>query len=113
MTIQKRTLTIRFDRAVTADVPNTMEVTVLPLVTASDAPSNVTFVGGPQTKIVRLAADVNIVTFSLVPSTVVGLTQSIAYRIAWRERYLGRQFTYDFLMPDRNVDLVDLFPGGS
>jgi hypothetical protein len=113
MPIQRRTLTIRFDRAITAAVPNTMEVTLTPLATTSDAASNVTFVGGPQTKIVRLAADVNVVTFSLVPSTAVGLTEPMPYRIAWRERYLGRQTSYDFVMPDRNVDLVDLFPGGS
>lgn len=115
--MQKRTLTVRFGRAVTADVPNTMVVTVTPLATASDLLSNVTFVGGPQTRTVLLANEVNVVAFSLVPSTAAGLTEPMPYRIAWRERTGGRQETHDFLMPDHDVEFADLgggsgLPGG-
>jgi hypothetical protein len=110
--MQKRTLTVRFGRAVTADVPNTMVVTVTPLATASDLLSNVTFVGGPQTRTVLLANEVNVVSFSLVPSTAAGLTEPMPYRIAWRERTGGRQETHDFLMPDHDVEFADLGGGG-
>jgi hypothetical protein len=110
--MQKRTLTVRFGRAVTAAVPNTMEVTVTPLATASDPASNVTFVGGPQTRTVLLANEVNVVTFSLVPSTAAGLTEPMPYRIAWRDRTGGRQETHDFLMPDHDVEFADLGSGG-
>ena len=110
--MQKRTLTVRFGRAVTAAVPNTMEVTVTPLATASDPVSNVTFVGGPQTRTVLLANEVNVVTFSLVPSTAAGLTEPMPYRIAWRDRTGGRQETHDFLMPGHDVEFADLGSGG-
>jgi hypothetical protein len=106
--MQKRTLTVRFGRAVTADTPNTMEVTVIPLAAPTDSNSNVTFVGGPQTKNILLANTTNIVTFSLVPSTAAGLNVPVPYRIAWRERLTGRQETYEFMMPDRDAEFASL-----
>lgn len=111
--MQKRTLTVRFNRAVAATTPSTVQVTVTPLATTSAVATNITFLGGPQTKTVLLANDTTIVTFSLVPSAVAGLTTPVPYRIAWRESFLGRQTSYDFVMPNHDVDLVDLFPGGS
>lgn len=111
--MQKRTLTVRFGRAVATVTPTTMEVTLTPLAAAGDAASNVIFGGGPQTKSILLSNDINIITFSLVPSTGAGLTEPMPYRIAWRERFLGRQFSHDFVMPNYDVDLVDLLPGGS
>jgi len=108
MPIQKRTLTVRFGRSENANTPNTVEVTVMALATVSDTVSNVTFIGGPQTQVVLLANDTNTVTFSLVPSDAAGMTEPIKYRIAWRERFIGRQYTYDFYMPDANSEFADL-----
>jgi hypothetical protein len=106
--MQKRTLTVRFARAITSASPNTMEVSVIPLATTSDVVSNTTFVGGPQVRILVLASDTNTLTFDLVPTDDPDLTAPIHYRIAWRERYLGKQYTADFVMPDEDVEFADL-----
>lgn len=107
--MQKRTLTVTFLRSVTASaVPDTVEVTVTPLATALDATDNTILLGSPQTQTVLLTDQANSLTFSLVPSEVEELNVPLPYRIAWREKYTGRQYTYDFLMPDADTDFSDL-----
>lgn len=108
MTLPRRTLTVSFQRSITAGVPATMEVAVNPLAEPSSPADDVTLVGGPQTQTVLLDNEVNPVTFDLVPSDAPGLSGRLLYRIAWRERYLGRQFVRDFVMPDADVNFADL-----
>lgn len=106
--MQKRTLTVSFERAVTAATPNTVEVTLTPLVTTVNPVANTVIGGGPQTRVVLLANAVTTTTFSLVPSDHGDLDESIVYRIAWRERYTGHQFSADFTMPDADTNFADL-----
>jgi hypothetical protein len=106
--MQKRTLTVSFERAVSAGTPNTVEVTVTPLTTTTNSTANTVIGGGPQTRIVLLANDTTTVTFSLVPSEHTDLDEVITYRIAWRERYVGSQYTADFTMPDADTNYADL-----
>jgi hypothetical protein len=106
--MQHRTLTVVFERAVTAAVPSTIEVTVIPLAVTTNPVSNTLLVGGPQTRQVLLADIPTTTTFSLVPSNHVDLYDSIPYRIAWRERHAGHQHTVDFLMPNADVNFADL-----
>ena len=106
--MQKRTLTVSFERAVTAGTPNTIEVTLIPLVTTSNPVSNTILISGPQNRVVLLANDVTTTTFSLVPSDHADLDEPIVYRIAWREKYTGSQYTADFTMPDADTNYADL-----
>ena len=106
--MHKRTLTINFQRSITAGVPNTMEVAVAPLNEPSAPAPNATLVGGTQTQSILLANGVNSVSFQLVPTDHPELTSRVTYRVAWRERYMGRQYTQDIVMPDFNVDFDDL-----
>lgn len=106
--MQKRTLTVSFERAVYADTPNMMEVSITPLTTPYNGAANTVLAGGAQTKLLLLADGVNSVTFSLVPSDHDDLSKPMPYRIAWRERYTGRQFSADFSMPDADTNFADL-----
>jgi hypothetical protein len=106
--MQKRILTVAIERAVTAAIPNTMEITVTPLTVATNPVANTILAGGPQTQVVLLANDVTTVTFSLVPSNHPDLDDPLIYRIAWRERYAGHQYSADFTMPDANTNYADL-----
>lgn len=109
MTLPRRTLTINFQRSVTAaGVPNTIEVAVAPLSEPSAPGPNITLVGGTQTQVVLLDDDITPVVFELVPTDAAGLSERVLYRIAWRERYLGRQYVKDFVMPDSDVAFADL-----
>lgn len=106
--MQKRTLTVSFERAVYAGTPNTIEVTLTPLASPTNPVANTVIVGGAQTRVVLMANDVTTVTFSLVPSDHADLDETITYRIAWRDRYLGSQYTADFTMPDADTNYADL-----
>lgn len=106
--MQRRTLTVGFERAVFAGVPNTIEITVTPLVTTVNPAANTVLVGGPQTQTVLLANETATITFSLVPSDHPDLDETLVYRIAWRERYAGHQFSADFTMPDADTAFADL-----
>lgn len=108
MTLPRRTLTVSFQRAISAGVPNTMEVSVAPLAEPSSPGDDITLVGGTQTQVVLLDDEITPVTFDLVPSDAPGLSGRLLYRIAWRERFLGRQFVKDFVMPDTDVNFADL-----
>lgn len=111
--MQKRTLTLTFERAVTAATPNTMEITLTPLVTTTNPVANTVIAGGPQTRVVLLANDTTTTTtFSLVPSNHADLDETIVYRIAWRERYAGHQYSADFTMPDADTNYADLASQG-
>lgn len=108
MTLPRRRLTITFERSITAGVPNTMEIAIIPLA-QPDAPElDITLVGGTQTQTILLANEANPVFFDLVPTDSPGLSQRVLYRIAWRERYMGRQYTADFVMPDTDCSYADL-----
>jgi hypothetical protein len=106
--VQKRTLTVSFERAVYAGVPNTIEITLTPLAVPTNPVSNTVLVGGPQTRVLLLANDINTITFSLVPSNHPDLSAPLPYRIAWRERYMGTQHRVDFLMPNADTNFADL-----
>lgn len=47
-------------------------------------------------------------TFRLVPTDHPDLTERVLYRAAWREKYLGRQYVTDFVMPDFDCNFDDL-----
>ena len=108
-----RTLTIHFQRSITSGVPNVMEVAIAPLNEPGSPVSNTMLVGGTQVKTIVLSNAVNTVTFDLVPTDLPELTSRVTYRAAWRERYLGRQQTQDFVMPDFDVVFDDLEELGS
>lgn len=108
MPLNRRTLTISFERSVSSGVPSTMEVAVVPLAEPGSPESDVTLVGGTQIQTVLLNNQTNVVRFSLVPTDHPNLTQRVLYRIGWREKFLGRQYTHDFVMPDSDVNFRDL-----
>lgn len=107
MTLPKRTLTVNFQRSVTAGQADLLEVTVTPLAEPS-APSQSSLVGFSTTQMVALSDESNAVEFELVPTDHPDLTERVLYRIAWRRRYLGRQYVKDFVMPDFDVAFEDL-----
>lgn len=111
--MQKRTLTINFERSVTAGVPNTIEVAIAPLSEPNAPSENVTLVGGTQTQVIVLDNEINPAVFELVPSDAAELSSRVLYRIAWRQRYLGRQYVKDFVMPDFDCSFDDLDDLGS
>lgn len=108
MTVPRRTLTVNFERSITAGVPNTMEIVVIPLSEPGAPELDISLVGGPQSQTLVLSNQSNPVTFQLVPTDSPSLDQRVLYRIAWRERFIGRQYTHDFVMPDTNVNFADL-----
>jgi hypothetical protein len=85
-----------------------MEIAVLPLGEPGAPELEISLVGGTQTKTVVLTNTSNPVTFDLVPTDSPQLNQRVIYRIGWRERYIGRQYTADFVMPDADVNFADL-----
>ena len=104
-TVIRRKLTVHFQRAIsmTDQVPETVEVVVIPLSDSSLPEADATYVGGLQKQTVVLSQEDNTAVFDLVPTDEPGLTDRILYRIAWRQGVLGRTFTYDFAMPDVDV----------
>jgi len=106
--VQKRALTINFERAVSAGTPSVMEVAVAPLAEPNAPHQDVTLVGGTQVQSILLDNEVNPAVFLLVPTDHPDLTERVTYRIAWREKYMGRQYTNDFVMPDFDVSYDDL-----
>lgn len=108
MTLVKRALTLSFQRAVTAGQPDEMEVAIAPLSEPNSSTDNAILVGGTQTQTILLANENNPVVFNLVATDNPGLTSRVTYRVAWRVKYLGRQYTADFVMPDFDVNYVDL-----
>lgn len=111
--MQKRTLTINFERSVTSGIANTIEVAIAPLSEPNAPSDNATLVGGTQTQVIVCDNEINPAVFELVPSDSPQLSQRILYRIAWRQRYLGRQYVKDFVMPDADVNFADLDDLGS
>jgi len=107
-TMVKRRLTINFQRSVKAGKPQVMEVVVAPLTDPSAPNSDATLVGGPQSQDVLLGNENNPVYFDLVPTDNPDLTDRLTYRVAWREKFMGRQFTQDFVMPDFDCAFDDL-----
>ena len=106
--MQHRALTINFQRSVTGTTPNVMEVAVAPLMEPNAPAGDATLVGGTVSQDVLLGNANNPVVFNLVPTDYPDLTTRVTYRIAWREKYMGRQFTKDFVMPDFDVAFDDL-----
>ncbi|ASZ74786.1 virion structural protein [Mycobacterium phage Phabba] len=104
--MQKRALTINFQRSV-GSKPVVMEVAINPLAEPSAPDLDATLVGR-ESRDVLLKDENNPVVFELVPTDHPDLTVRVPYRIAWREKYMGRVFTKDFVMPDFDVDFDDL-----
>lgn len=111
--MQKRTLTVTFERSVTAGFPNTVEVAVKPMATSTNPSIGSVLVIGPQSRVILLDNETTTVTFSLVPSNHAEIDETIPYRIAWRERYAGHQYTADFLMPDADTNFAELAGQGN
>jgi hypothetical protein len=105
-----RTLTFKFAQSVSVatGLPDIMEVAVIPLDDASSGVSGATFAGGLKSAQIELSAPVNTVSFDLIPSFSPGLTTPISYRVMWRAGVMGRTFTYDFSMPDQDLDFDQL-----
>ena len=112
-TMVKRRLTINFQRSIKAGKPQVMEVAIAPLGNPSSPNNDATLVGGTQSQDVLLWNDNNPVVFDLVPTDSPDLTDRLLYRIAWREKFMGRQFTQDFTMPDFDCEFDDLQNLGS
>lgn len=108
MTVPRRTLTVNFERSITAGVPNTMEVAVTPLSEPNAPEIDLSLVGGTQVQLIVLTNQTNPVSFDLVPTDSPALDQRVIYRIAWRERFMGKQYTHDFVMPDADTNFADL-----
>ena len=108
----KRTLTIHFHRAITDPKAETLEVVVTPLSTANNPERDKTILGLKQVRKVTLREPVTTVTFEMTPTHENGLGQIIPYRIAWRRGSFGRIESYEFSMPNKNVDFDDLFDLG-
>jgi hypothetical protein len=113
MLIARRNLTVHFQKSVkvtsTESIPQSVEVTVIPLQDASNAEAVATYVGGPQSATTTLLKEDNVVVFSLVPSYLPGLSNPINYRIMWRVGgVVGRTETYDFAMPDSDISFDQL-----
>jgi len=109
-TVIWRKLTIKFARAVTFpdQTPVVMEVVVYPLAEASSPLAGATFVHPQGVQKIVLARDTEVV-FELIPSHLAGLNHELLYRIQWRSGGItGRTYSYDFAMPDQDVDFHDL-----
>lgn len=112
-TILRRNLTFHFQRSVvvtsTSSTTDSVEVSVIPLADPSSAIAVATFVGGLQSQTVLLANEDNPVVFSLVPTDEPGLSVRILYRVMWRVGGItGRTETFDFAMPDQDLDFDEL-----
>ena len=108
MVLHKRALTVNFQRAVNGRVPVVMEVAVNPLAHPSSPALDATLVELRSNVDVLLTNEVNTVIFQLVPTDHPDLDERVTYRIAWREKYMGRISSTDFVMPDADVDFDDL-----
>jgi hypothetical protein len=105
----KRTLTIKFEKSVSSDgTPDSLEVVLVPMLSAASTTNDSVLVGSRKTKNVLLNNDV-LVKFDLVPTHEPGLTEPVFYRLAWRQKFMGRIFSYDFAMPDQDVNFSDLY----
>ena len=108
--IIRRRLRFRFERSVAVTgQPNTMEVVVGALSNPTSGVTNTTFVDAPQSQSVVLGDAVNTCFFDLIPTDDPSLSERLLYRASWRSSYLGKQYTYDFAMPNRDCDFDDLF----
>ena len=110
-----RALTFSFAPSVSATtgLPEIMEVAVLPLGDASSASAGGTFAGGVKTATVELVSPgPNVAEFDLIPSYSPGLSAPILYRVLWRAGVMGRTFSYDFAMPDADVDFEAVISEG-
>lgn len=107
-----RELTFRFSKSVNAStgMPDLMEVAVIPLQDASLG-GQTTFAGGLKTATVELSDDINSASFDLIPTYLPGLSAPITYRVMWRAGVNSRTWTYDFAMPDSDLDWDELVGG--
>lgn len=107
-----RTLTFKFSKSVSllTGMPDVMEVAILPLSSGSIG-GQATFAGGLKTGTVELSDAVNSISFNLIPSFSPGLNQEIDYRVMWRAGITGRTETFDFVMPDEDLDWDELVAG--
>lgn len=104
--IVERALTFRFAQSVSLSTgrPDVMEVAVIPLADASSGTAGATFAGGVKSAQVELSQSTNTVSFQLIPSFSPGLNAPINYRVMWRAGVTSRTFTYDFSMPDQDIN---------
>jgi hypothetical protein len=108
--IIERALTFRFAQSVsdTTGQPDVLQISLTPLADASSNVAGATFVGGVRTAEVALSDPLNTVVFNLIPSFSAGLGAPIMYRVMWRANITARTFTFDFSMPDADVDFDQL-----
>lgn len=108
----KRTLTIRFEKAVANSKQETLEVVITPLSSANHPENDQTILGLKQTQKITLVDPVTTLSFRLTPTYEIGLDRPILYRIAWRRGAFGRIESTEFAMPNQDVDFDDLFDLG-
>lgn len=107
----RRTLTVRLQRPATSltdSSPVEYEVAVIPLATPSSSDGDATLLTKPDVRTVLVGTGVATVTFELIPTDNPTLSERLTYRLAYREKYMGRVITKDFVMPDFDVDFDDL-----
>jgi hypothetical protein len=111
--IISRALTFKFAQSVSLSTgrPDIMEVAIIPLDDASSATSGATFAGGLKSNTIELSQPLNILVFDLIPSYSPGLQSPIQYRVMWRAGITSRTYTYDFSMPDADLDWEQLAAG--
>ena len=109
--IVRRDLTFHFERSVdqATQVPEVMEVCVIPLASPSSTSPDATLVGGLQSQTVVLSQADNTAVFQLVPTDYPTLTAPVTYRAEWREGgIIGLTQSVDFSMPDADINFNDL-----
>lgn len=89
-------------------LPDILDISLIPLGSATNAQAGATFAGGLKTAQIELSEPVNTVVFNLIPSFSPGLTAPINYRVLWRSGVLGPSTTYDFSMVDQDLTFDDL-----
>jgi hypothetical protein len=108
-----RALTFNFAASVssTTNLPGVIDISLIPLASATDAQAGATFAGGLQSTTIELDNPINSWTVNLIPSFSPGLSAPINYRVLWRSGLLGPTTTYDFSMPDEDLTFDDLIAG--
>lgn len=109
----KRALTVRFERSVSGDgTPDTLEIVLTPLISSVATTDDSVLVGGRQSRKIVLDTMAT-VRFDVIPSYSTELSDPVHYRLSWRNKYMGKITSQDFIMPNQDVRFEDLGNLGS
>jgi hypothetical protein len=105
-----RALTFNFSPSINAStgLPDILDISVIPLSSASSNGAGATFAGGVRSNQIELSQPINSWTVNLIPSNLAGLTDPINYRVLYRTGVLGPATTLDFSMLDQDIDFETL-----